>query len=165
MRPSSPGSSTIASRRSKILTQYLNTVYFGEGAYGIQAAARTYFDVDAADLTLGQSALLAGLITAPNHFDPYIHIGSATGRRRVVLKLMLREGYIERDAFRRAVHESVELRHSTDETRYPYPYFVDYFKRWFLSNKAFGRTRDDRYRPLFTGGLLDHDHAGSGHPG
>ncbi len=139
--------------KEQILTQYLNTVYFGEGAYGIQAAARTYFDIDAADLTLAQSALLAGLITAPNHFDPYIHIGSATGRRRVVLKLMVREGYIERDEFKRAVHEAVELRRITDETRYPYPYFVDYFKRWFLSNKAFGRTRDDRYRLLFTGGL------------
>ena len=139
--------------KEQILTKYLNAVYLGEGAYGVQAAARTYFGIDAADLSLAQSAMLAGLITAPNHFDPYLRMRSATGRRRVVLRLMLREGYISRDELRGAVHEPVELRHVTEEQRYPYPYFVDYFKRWFLSNKAFGATRDDRYRLLFTGGL------------
>ena len=55
-------------------------MYFGEGAYGVQAAAETYFAKDADHLTLAESAMLAGLITAPNHFDPYVNPdGARTG--------------------------------------------------------------------------------------
>ncbi len=139
--------------KSQILTSYLNTVYFGQGAYGAQAAARTYFGVDAADLTLGRSALLAGLITAPNHFDPFIDMGAARGRRRVVLRLMREQGDITRAEAASAAREPIELRRSEARQRYAYPYFVDYLKRWFMSNPAFGDTRADRYRLLFTGGL------------
>jgi penicillin-binding protein 1A len=139
--------------KQQILTAYLNTVYFGEGAYGVQAAARTYFGIDAADLTLAQSAMLAGLITAPNHFDPYARPRSALGRRNVVLRLMLQQGLIPRARQRAALREKITLRPDTTGDRYPYPYFVDYFKQWFLSNPAFGATYDDRYRLLFTGGL------------
>ncbi len=139
--------------KDRILTRYLNTVYFGEGAYGAQAAAQTYFDVDAKDLTMGQSALLAGLITSPNHFDPYTSRRSARGRRNVVLRLMLRQDMIARTDYRAARHERILLRRGQVEQRYPYPYFVDYFKEWFLSNPAFGDTREERYRLLFTGGL------------
>jgi len=57
--------------KEQILTKYLNTIYFGQGAYGIQAAARSYFAIDAKELSLSQSALLAGLIRAPNDFDPF----------------------------------------------------------------------------------------------
>jgi penicillin-binding protein 1A len=139
--------------KDQILTRYLNTVYFGEGAYGIQAAAQTYFGVDAERLTLGESAMLAGLITAPNHFDPYVRMRSAHGRRNVVLRLMLRQQMISRDEYRAAHHERIEVRRSVPVQRYPYPYFVDYFKQWFLGNPAFGPTRDARARLLFTGGL------------
>jgi penicillin-binding protein 1A len=139
--------------KEQILTRYLNTVYFGEGAYGAQAAAKTYFGIDAEDLTLAQSALLAGLITAPNHFDPYVRTASAVGRRNVVLRLMREERMITREQEVRARHETVELRSDRLEVRYPYPYFVDYFKRWFLSNPRFGETYDDRYQLLFSGGL------------
>ena len=139
--------------KQQILTRYLNTVYFGEGAYGAQAAARTYFGVDAADLTLAESALLAGLITAPTHFDPYVRPASALGRRGVVLRLLRRERYITRAQFLTAMGAKLELRRDDVQSRYAYPYFVDYFKRWFLGNPNFGNTRDDRERLLFTGGL------------
>ncbi len=139
--------------KQEILTQYLNTVYFGEGAYGIQAAAKTYIGVDAISLTLSESAMLAGLITAPNHFDPYVRPASAIGRRNVVLRLMLEQGDISLGAYERATRERVMLRRDRMELRYPYPYFVDYFKRWFLTNRAFGATYDERYQLLFTGGL------------
>ncbi|TMK19504.1 MAG: PASTA domain-containing protein [Actinobacteria bacterium] len=139
--------------KQEILTRYLNTVYFGEGAYGIQAAAKTYIGVDASDLTLAECAMLAGLITAPNHFDPFVRRSSAIGRRNVVLRLMREQGYIAGKQYREAVHERIVLRRDRTELRYPYPYFVDYFKRWFLTNPAFGKTYDDRYRLLFAGGL------------
>ena len=97
--------------------------------------------------------MLAGLISAPNHFDPYVRKGSALGRRDVVLGLMVELGSISQEQERRATRESLALRRRAPQQRYAYPYFVDYVKSWFLSNPAFGRTDDDRYRALFTGGL------------
>jgi penicillin-binding protein 1A len=140
--------------KDEILTRYLNAVYFGQGAYGAQAAARTYFGVDAEELTLAQAATLAGMISAPNHFDPFVRPASAIGRRNVVLRLMRQLGTIDRQEHRTARREPLELRRDRPvAARHPYPYFVDYFKRWFLGHPAFGRTRADRYRLLFTGGL------------
>jgi penicillin-binding protein 1A len=142
--------------KEEILTRYLNTVYFGQGAYGVQAAARTFFGVDARDLTLAQSALLAGLITSPGHFDPYGYPRRALGRRRVVLGLMDEFGMITAAQRRHARKAPVHLQPVTTLGRYDYPYFVDYLKEWFLTNPAFGETREDRYKLLFTGGLRIH---------
>jgi penicillin-binding protein 1A len=142
--------------KDEILTRYLNTVYFGKGAYGVQAAARTFFDVDARKLDLAQSALLAGLITSPGHFDPYEYPRRALGRRGVVLRLMHEFGMITAAQRRRARKQPVRLHKVPAVGRYAYPYFVDYLKEWFLSNPAFGETREDRYRLLFTGGLRIH---------
>ncbi len=139
--------------KDRILTKYLNTVYFGEGAYGVQAAAQTYFSVDAADLTMSQAAILAGLITAPNHFDPFLEPEAAYGRRNVVLRLMRELEMVDEVDYRQALREPIVLERSEPTQRYPYPYFVDYFKEWFLSNPAFGETRQDRFKLLFTGGL------------
>ena len=139
--------------KDQILTKYLNTVYLGEGAYGVQSAAQTYFSIDARELSLGQSALLAGLIAAPNHFDPFVHPESAYGRRNVVLRLMRDQHLIEPAQYRAAVREPIVLRRGEPTERYRFPYFVDYFKEWFLANPAFGPTRQDRYKLLFTGGL------------
>ncbi len=142
--------------KDEILTRYLNTVYFGKGAYGVQAAARTFFDVDAEKLDLAQSALLAGLITSPGHFDPYEYPRRAIGRRGVVLRLMDEFGMITAAQRRHARRQPVRLHEAAALGRYAYPYFVDYLKEWFLSNRAFGETREDRYRLLFTGGLRIH---------
>jgi penicillin-binding protein 1A len=139
--------------KDEILTDYLNTVYFGEGAYGIEAAAETYFGIHASELDLSQSATLAGLITAPNHFDPLVRPASAQGRRNVVLRIMAQMGTITPAEQAAARREPITVVHNDSQDRYPFPYFVDYFKQWFLSNPAFGQTYDDRYRLLFTGGL------------
>jgi penicillin-binding protein 1A len=142
--------------KEEILTRYLNTVYFGKGAYGIQAAARTFFGIDAEDLDLARSAMLAGLITSPGHFDPYEHPRRARGRRAVVLSLMEEFDMISAAQRRHAGTRPIRLHPVTALGRYDYPYFVDYLKEWFLSNPAFGETREDRYRLLFTGGLRIH---------
>ena len=142
------------STKDQILTKYLNTVYFGEGAYGTQAAARTYFDVDAKDLTLSAVGHARGV-------DPRAESTSIRSfgsprrwaRRDVVLTVMRRMGTIDRASFREAKREPLQLRADLDESRYPFPYFVDYFKRWFLGNPTFGKTYADRYQMLFTGGL------------
>lgn len=71
--------------KPEILRRYLNLVYFGNGAYGVSAAARTYFDTTAASLTVPQAALLAGLVRAPGALDPVEHPDAALARRNVVL--------------------------------------------------------------------------------
>ncbi len=88
----------LESRLSKdaILSRYLSSVYFGEGAYGLRAAARTYFDVAPGDLTLGEAAMLAGLVQAPSRLAPSRHLAAAQARERVVLGAMVADGAITR---------------------------------------------------------------------
>ena len=78
--------------KDQILSRYLSSVYFGEGAYGLRAAARTYFDRDPADLTVGQAAMLAGLVKAPSALAPSRHLVRAQERERVVLQAMVETG-------------------------------------------------------------------------
>ncbi|HVM68319.1 MAG TPA: biosynthetic peptidoglycan transglycosylase, partial [Gaiellaceae bacterium] len=78
----------------RILEAYLNTIYFGNGAYGVQQASLTYFGHGAKDLELHEAALLAGIPAAPGRFDPVTNPTAARERRRVVLDAMLREGKI-----------------------------------------------------------------------
>ncbi|SNT03732.1 Membrane carboxypeptidase (penicillin-binding protein) [Geodermatophilus pulveris] len=80
--------------KEEILTRYLNTVYFGEGAYGVQAAAQAYFGVDAADLDLPQAAMLAGLVQTPAADSPLVDPDRARERRNVVLGRMHARGHI-----------------------------------------------------------------------
>src|SRR4051795_1492494 len=80
--------------KDEILTRYLNIVYFGQNAYGIQPAARAFFGVDAAALTVPQAALLAGLVQSPTHFDPFTEPDKATARRNEVLSRMADQHYI-----------------------------------------------------------------------
>lgn len=139
--------------KEQILAKYLNTVYFGEGAYGIQAAAQTYFGVDAKDLSLTESATLAGLIAVPNTFDPFRHENRARARRDLVLQDMADENMISEAKRATASSGRIVLQPPSAQDRYLYPYFVDYFKQWFLSNPAFGVDRAARNTLLFTGGL------------
>jgi len=106
--------------KDKILTEYLNTIYFGNGAYGIESAARIYFGQDIAQetgvqcgqrgqppcaslLQPEQAALLAGMVSNPSGYDPETHWKSAMGRRNLVLKDMLDQGYLTQADYQRAV--------------------------------------------------------------
>ena len=80
--------------KDEILTRYLNIVYFGQGAYGIQAAAQQYFSVNAADLTLPQAAMLAGLVQSPANDDPITNPENAQTRRNQVLQRMFQLGHV-----------------------------------------------------------------------
>jgi membrane peptidoglycan carboxypeptidase len=80
--------------KDELLTRYLNIVYFGQNAYGVQPAARAYFGVDASALTLTQAALLAGLVQSPSRDDPFVDPEAATVRRNQVLDRMAEQGYI-----------------------------------------------------------------------
>lgn len=80
--------------KDQILTGYLNLVYFGHGAYGVQAAAQAYFGVDASALTVPQAALLAGMVQSPAQFDPVTHPADSTARRNLVIDQMRQAGSI-----------------------------------------------------------------------
>src|SRR4029079_1848124 len=88
--------------KDKILAGYLNTVYYGNHAYGAEAAAQTYFSRNAANLTLSQSALLAGLPQAPSIYDPFHNPKAALARRHEVLRAMLRSNVITPRQYRYA---------------------------------------------------------------
>ena len=88
--------------KQKILQEYLNTIYFGNGAYGIQQAALVYFQHGAKDLTLAESALLAGIPADPTRYDPVVNPGAAKERRRVVLHAMLEESKITQQQYETA---------------------------------------------------------------
>ncbi|MCL5117022.1 MAG: PBP1A family penicillin-binding protein [Firmicutes bacterium] len=85
--------STIYSKR-QILTMYLNDVYFGEGAYGVEAASERYFGHSISSATLPEAALLAGLVNAPSYYDPLVHPAAAVARRNIVLTQMAKLHYI-----------------------------------------------------------------------
>ncbi|WP_375497721.1 transglycosylase domain-containing protein [uncultured Jatrophihabitans sp.] len=77
---------TLGKSKSQILDDYLNIAFFGEHSYGIQTAAETYFDKPSSQLTLGESALLVGMLRAPSDYDPFLHRAAATERRNEVLQ-------------------------------------------------------------------------------
>jgi penicillin-binding protein 1A len=138
-----------------ILLQYLNTVNFGEGAYGVLTAAREYFDKDLNELTIAEAALLAGLIQAPSARNPYENRESAIQRRESVLQRMLANNWITDKEFEQARTEPLRLapRVATLDEKYEYGYFVEDVKQWILSDPRFGVSTDDRVRLLFEGGL------------
>jgi membrane peptidoglycan carboxypeptidase len=94
--------------KDTVLEMYLNTAYFGEGAYGIQDAAKTYFGKDAKDLDLAQSAMLAGILPAPSAYNPIDGDEDiALRRQRIVLDLMVAQGYITQDEATAALNEKL----------------------------------------------------------
>jgi 1A family penicillin-binding protein len=95
--------------KDEILELYLNKVYFGDGLYGVEAAARGYFGKHAGELTVDEAALLAGLIQSPSSYAPTVNLDRAIARRNVVLQAMLSSGAIDADAFARAKRAPVIL--------------------------------------------------------
>ena len=93
--------------KDEILEMYLNTVYFGRGAYGIQAAARAYFDCDSHELSLAQSAALAASIKAPSIYAPHLNPQANKNRRNYILDTMLENGFISAEEHRKAIDESI----------------------------------------------------------
>jgi penicillin-binding protein 1A len=139
--------------KEQILTRYLNTVYFGQGAYGIQRGAQTFFSKPATELNLSEAALLAGLIAGPVRWDPVERPNAAVARRNLVLARMEELGMIGSAELDRAQGARLHLAPRLGARRYPAPWFVDYVKHQILSSPRFGGTYEDRYDFLFKGGL------------
>lgn len=114
--------------KDQILEMYLNETYFGNLAYGVEAAARTYFGKPARDLDLAEGALLAGMIQSPAAYDPYIHPEAARARQRVVLDLMVKNGYLTPEQVQLAAEEKLHLRATDPRELIRAPHFVAYVR-------------------------------------
>lgn len=115
--------------KDEILELYLNSIYFGRGAYGIQAAAQAYFDVDAPDLTLAQAVQLAGVIPAPSAYDPIENPEGAHRRYRYVLDRMLELGWIDPAQAGQLRAAPPQPQHREDVRANGAPYFLDIVRR------------------------------------
>jgi penicillin-binding protein 1A len=151
--------------KEKIITAYLNTIYFGNGAYGIEAAAETYFGHDVNHLGCGmpgkvlcvqqlqpwEAALLAGIIQSPSAYDPANHPAAARIRRDIVLRQMLDQGYVERPVYEESVKQAIP---APKEVQTPHQQTVEgveagYFTSWVQQQiiERYGAPR------AFDGGL------------
>lgn len=136
--------------KEEILGFYLNTVYFGRGAYGIEAAARAYFGKHMDELTLAEAAYLAGIIPAPASYQPGSGNHAAVERRDYVLRAMASEGYISNERLERATSRKIRFQTTSDMNRRTQPaaYFLEWLRKEYLYPR-FGER-------LYTGGLKIH---------
>jgi penicillin-binding protein 1A len=114
--------------KHRILTTYLNQVYYGNQAYGIEAAAQTYYSKPATELNLAESALLAGLTQAPSSYDPFVTPARALARRAEVLNAMLQTGVITQKEHDRATASELGFSPGRLYSRIREPYFFGYVR-------------------------------------
>jgi len=122
--------------KDEILTIYLNQIFFGARAYGVEAAARAYFGTHVWNLTLAQSALLAGLPKAPARYNPYKKLESARIRQHYVLDRMLEQGWISREERDQAVSEPLVFKSMADPSWRQGAYYLEEVRRRLI--KRFG---------------------------
>ena len=150
--------------KERILEEYLNTIYLGNGAYGVQAAAKSYFNIPASQLNIAQAALLAGVIRSPVNNDPTRNPLNAIARRNLVLRNMEQQGKITAAESLAAQQSELSLTPAPEvsQKRYPAPFFVEAVKRFVLQSEEFGDAlrlknmpADDASRRdlLFRGGI------------
>jgi membrane peptidoglycan carboxypeptidase len=147
--------------KDQILADYLNITFWGEQAYGIEAAAERYFSVHASQLTLSQAALLAGMVQSPTNLDPMVYPTDATTRRNEVLDAMAKYGSITAAQAATEKAKPLGLKVSRPKegcitARNGEQFFCDYVEHIFLSDQAFGRTSAARQALWDRGGLDIH---------
>ena len=139
-----------------ILEQYLNLAYFGDGAFGVQAAARHYFNKNAKDLDLRESALLAGLVKNPTGYDPTNSPVEAKRRRNVVLERMADLNVISRKRAAAVEKSKLGLHVQPSQNGCVFsraPFFCDYVVNVLMNDKSLGKTPEERKKLIRSGGL------------
>jgi len=132
--------------KNQILYLYINQIYLGSGAYGVEAAAQTYFDKSAEDLTIAEAAIIVGCVPAPTSYSPLLNPDAARKRQLLVLKRMLDEGYITQAEHDQARDEELHvIGRRLDEAEVASQYFVEEVRRYL--EKKYGRDM------VLTGGL------------
>ncbi|RLC46287.1 MAG: penicillin-binding protein 1A [Candidatus Cloacimonadota bacterium] len=130
--------------KDQILEMYLNSIYLGDGNYGVESISQKYFGKSASQVSLSESALIAGLPRAPNYYNPYKNYKAALGRRNVVLTRMRNLQYITQDEYEQALSDSIRLIRK-GEKHGPADYFLEYVRSYI--EKKYGASI------LYTGGL------------
>lgn len=143
--------------KDQILERYLNIAYFGQGAYGVEAAAEYYFDTTAAKLTLPQAAMLAGLVQNPNVVNPVSDTSAAEDRRDVVVNRMLELNLISATAATKAKKQQFDA-DKVQTTRNgclgtKYPFLCDYTYKTLAQTPSLGATSEEREKAVRRGGL------------
>lgn len=134
--------------KDEILLMYLNTINYGDGAYGIEAASLHYFSKHASDLTLAEAATLAGIPQSPSNWNPVYNPEGCKERRNVVLSRMLSAGHITQEEYTAAASSDLNLNledTSSEDGIYRYPYFTSYVRTWLLNEYSMN--------DIFAGGL------------
>ena len=131
--------------KAEILSIYLNHVYLGHGAYGVAAAANTYFGKEVEDLTVAEAAMLAGLVASPTKYAPHRNMQLARDRQRYVLGHMREDKYISDAEYEAALAEPITLVDDSDLNHLASPYFVEHVRQ--VATKRYGNNT------LFRGGL------------
>lgn len=117
--------------KNEILLLYLNQVYFGRGAYGIEAAAQTYFDKTSSELTLDECATLVGILKSPYAYNPIDNIDESIKRRNIVLNNMYDEGYISKEIYEMAKNDVIKVQRKSQisSTNSLAPQFAEYVRQ------------------------------------
>ena len=131
--------------KQEILYLYLNQIYLGHRAYGVEAASENYFDKNVEELTLAESAILAGLPQAPSRYSPYRHYARAMDRQKYVLERMVKEGFITPEEYAQAAQEEVAIKPRLNNLLKVTAYFNEQVRRYL--EERFGEE------VLYTGGL------------
>lgn len=127
--------------KPELLELYLNQIYYGHAAYGIQAAAKTYFGKNASELTLAEASMLAGIPKGPRFFSPFLNMKAAKDRQRIVLNAMVSEHYITRQQANEAFAEPLKLASPDDmKGKTIAPYFRDYVVK--VAKEKYGIDED-----------------------
>jgi penicillin-binding protein 1A len=139
--------------KDEILERYLNTVYFGNGAYGVKAAAQSFFGHGLRRLSVRESALLAAVIKSPALYDPRSHPQRARYRRNYIIDRMGDLEMIGHRRMRTAKREGLGILRRPPRIRTVEPYFVEAVRREVLSDRRLGRSDGERAKALYKGGL------------
>ncbi|NPA13524.1 MAG: PBP1A family penicillin-binding protein [Aquificae bacterium] len=119
--------------KEKILEMYLNQIYLGHGAYGVEAASQVYFGKHVWELNVCEAAVLAGLPKAPSRYDPFKNMEGALNRRNAVLKAMVEEGYIDIHTAKECFKSPIVLKERDEEEEDINDYFTEMVRLWFVN--------------------------------
>ena len=141
--------------KEEIIAMYLNTVAFGHNAYGIRSAAKTFFDKDPKHLNLEESALMAGVVNAPTRFSPVRNPENATNRRNLVLKSMVKNGYITQEVYDSVSQIPIDMSHFgvMDHNSGSATYFREYLRKELNEWTKTHTRADGRPYNIYTDGL------------
>ena len=139
--------------KEEILARYLNTVYLGNGAYGVKVAARNYFRKDLLELTPHEAALLAAIIKAPSYYDPREYPKRARHRRNYVLDRMVELGWMTPETARKEKRADLGVVATPPRVKTLQPYFVEAVMREIKEDRRLGATEKERADALYKGGL------------